>query len=392
LSTGTKISSLRKKLAPRKLSFINKLFLFFTISVCLLQVLCYVTPYVSPADFWPIAFLGLAYPYIFIVCVLNAIYWAIQWSKYFIIPFSVLLGGIYQIGAFFQLNITEPLKDNKSVARDSSLIKVMTYNVRVFDLYNWSHNKETRNEIFSLLEEENPDVLCLQEFYNDKEKKFKTHDTLITFLDANKSHIEYTKTLYGTHQWGIATYSKYPIVNKGVIKFGEKANNICIYTDLIISGDTVRVYNTHMQSVHFGYKDYKFIEDVRNNRETDELEGGKRILSRLKIAYEKRGEQAEWINKSITSCRYPLIVCGDFNDTPLSYSVKTVSSNLKDAYRESGNGFGRTYLGRFAPYRIDYIFHSPQLNTENYQVLPDELSDHYPVTALIRLNNGVKQE
>lgn len=386
MSNQTKISSLRKKIIKRKLSLVNRLFLFFTIGICLLQLLCYITPYVSPSAFWPLAFLGLAYPYVFIVCILTAIYWAIQWSKYFIIPFVVLIAGIYQIGAFFQISFTSSPSENKQVARDNSLLKVMTYNVRVFDLYNWTHNKETRNEIFSLLYEENADILCLQEFYNDKENKFKTHDTLVTFLEAKNGHIEYTKTLYKTHQWGIATYSRYPIINKGVIKFGEKANNICIYTDVIIADDTLRVYNTHMQSVHFGYKDYKFIEDIQNNRETDELEGGIRILSRLKNAYIKRGEQADLIYNSIKECKYPVIVCGDFNDTPLSYAVNKVSKNLKDSYREAGNGFGRTYLGRFAPYRIDYILHSPQLQTEGYKVLPDELSDHYPVTALIRIN------
>lgn len=328
--------------------------------------------------------MGLVYPYLFILNFTLLFYWLIQWKRFFIIPFSVLLVGAYFIGDLFQVNIPFKKVLNQKSFSNKRLIKVMTYNVRVFDLYNWTKNKETRNEIFNLLQEENPDIICFQEYYRDASLKFKTHDTLVTFLKASNAHIQITKTLHKTDEWGIATYTRYPIVNKGVIYFHNTANNICIYTDLKVNTtDTIRVYNLHLQSVHFSNKDYKFISDLLNRQKTDEIKGSKRILSLLKNAYIKRAQQADAVAAHIKQCKYPVLVCGDFNDTPLSYTYHTIKSNLSDCYKKAGSGFGKTYAGFFAPYRIDYILCSSQFNVLNFRVLPDELSDHYPVVSIL---------
>ncbi|MGZ3920826.1 MAG: endonuclease/exonuclease/phosphatase family protein, partial [Bacteroidia bacterium] len=208
--------------------------------------------------------------------------------------------------------------------------KVTSYNCMLFDLYNWSKNKQTRNSILNSLSEINPDILCLQEFYTSEEKgDYNNIDTLKALLNTNYYHAEFTTTLRGFDHWGIATFSRYPVVNQGKIMFDTRANNICIFTDLLINKDTVRVYNIHLQSISFSKQDNKFLEEVVSDKDAeDEMEKSKNILRRLKRAFVKRARQAEMISLHMKTCRYKIIICGDFNDTSASFAYQKLSSGL----------------------------------------------------------------
>ncbi len=267
-------------------------------------------------------------------------------------------------------------------------IKVMSYNSMLFDLYNWSKNKQSRNIILTTLAEENPDVLCLQEFYTSEEKgDFNNIDTVTNLLSTKNSHIEYTTTLRKVDHWGIATFTKYPIVKKGKIEFDTRTNNICIYTDVLIDKDTVRIYNMHLQSISFSKANYKFIDAIQNDTTDvkDEMENSKSILRRIKRAFVKRAKQADAIALHIATCRYKIILCGDFNDTPASYVYKTIKGEMNDAFTEAGSGFEQTYAGTFPRFRIDYILYSDSFICKNYHHLPETLTDHYPIVGYLSL-------
>ena len=174
-------------------------------------------------------------------------------------------------------------------------IKVMDYNCMLFDLYNWSHNKQSRKIIFEMLQSESPDILCLQEFYTSEQPKdFHNADTLVSFLKTKNIHTEYTTTLRTFDHWGVATLTKYPMVRKGKIVFNTKSNNICIYTDVLINKDTVRIYNAHLASISFGKKEYKFIDGLNNKEYNDsDLVESKNIIKRLRNGFIKRAEETE---------------------------------------------------------------------------------------------------
>ncbi len=253
----------------------------------------------------------------------------------------------------------------------------------LFDLYDWKKNTESRNKILNSLTEINPDILCLQEFYTSEEKgDFNNIDTVKNLLHTPYYHTEFTVTMRNFDHWGVATFSKYPIINKGKLIFNTKSNNICIYTDVIINKDTVRIYNIHLQSISFSKADTKFLDDVVSDKDAqEEIENSKNILRRLKRGFTKRTKQVDMIALHIKNCKYKIIICGDFNDTAASYSYQTLSKNLNDAFIEKGIGFGRTYAGKWPQFRIDYILHSNTLICKNYQRYSETFTDHFPITA-----------
>jgi endonuclease/exonuclease/phosphatase family metal-dependent hydrolase len=175
-------------------------------------------------------------------------------------------------------------------------------------------------------------------------------------------------------------------VGRHSVHFSKKGGNIFIATDIKIKDDTIRVFNTHLESVRFAWKDYKFIENLnKEDVEQNEIEGGITILKRLKKAFQQRANQVRLLKDAMRKSPHPVILCGDFNDTPSSYTYGILSRGIKDAFRESGNGFGKTYTGPFPSFRIDYILHDKSFDSREYRTITEKLSDHYPISCRMSL-------
>lgn len=362
-----------------KRSAAGKLLFLFSIATAGVLLMGICASYISPAKYWLPAFFGLTFLYVYPINFLFVIYYALRKRKHILIPlipavlgFTIILHSInfWSVG-------------NKQQPTD---IKVMTYNVRLFDLYNWSHNRETRAKMFDYLTAEAPDIACFQEYYTEDSDVFRNTDTLVEILKTKYYHYSYTThRVHNTKHWGIIMFSKYPIINKGEINFNTKGSNTTTFADLLINKDTVRIYNAHLESIRFKKPDYEYVADFKDNVEEKNWSGLRRIYNRLKNAFIKRSAETDHISNHMKACNYPIIFCGDFNDPPSSYSYSCFSGFLEDAFKQGTAGFGATYNGPFPAFRIDYILHSPQLKVTGFKVVPNDLSDHFPVVATFKI-------
>jgi len=284
---------------------------------------------------------------------------------------AILLGWNY-IASYIQV----PTKKAKSETAEKEF-SILSFNVRLFDLYDWNKGKNTSAQIFEFINNEEFDVVCFQEFYTKNNGEL-TEDSVRKILSKSYyKHIEYTIE-NNNYNYGIATYSRYPIVNRGVINFSNSSNST-IYTDIKKGNDTIRIFNNHLQSIRFNKNNYSFISNSKILKDDERLKEIKDISYRLRDAFIKRASQANIISNYIESSPFPVIVCGDFNDVPVSYTYKKMKTNLNDSFIEAGRGIGTTYMGKFPSFRIDYIFHSKDVECVDFEIPDVKLSDHYPI-------------
>jgi endonuclease/exonuclease/phosphatase family metal-dependent hydrolase len=166
--------------------------------------------------------------------------------------------------------------------------------------------------------------------------------------------------------------------------------DFCLITDIKFPHDTLRVLNTHLESVRFGKEDYNFVKDLKdsdNPKNSDFIQGGSRkIFSKMKMAYIKRVEQIGKLTEIIDHSPYAILLVGDFNDTPVSFAYHQVSKRLNDSFVEAGTGIGQTYAGMIPILRIDYIFASESIKIKRFETIRKEFSDHYPIIAWATLS------
>lgn len=343
-------------------------------------LMSYGAAYVSPDVAWLFPFFGLTYFFWLIVNVLFVLVWLILKWKYALLGLAVLLLGtpLHLRQTFFRFS--QPAEE---VGPES--MKVMSYNVQLFGLYNWKDNKKHRNEMFRFLRKADPDVACFQEYFYEETDYFETTDTLVKILDADNVHFESASSLHGTHHWGAATFSRYPIINKGKIKFEKTKGNICLYSDIVKGKDTLRIFNVHFESNHLETEKIDRLAEGDSTARIIAMD----MFRALRSSYKKRAKQVQLVREAVEKSPHPVILCGDFNDTPMSYTYTEISHGLTDAFLESGTGLGFTYAGKIPFLRIDYILHDKRLSSQNFKVIKDKkLSDHYPVECIFKFDEG----
>jgi len=340
------------------------------------------TAYISPAYTSSFALIGYAFPVLWLFNFFLFVFWLVKRRWHALIPLIALLITWTQWEHTFQW------KGETVIAKDlNQPLKVMSFNVRIFDFYDMIGD-DTHERIFDLIRSENPDVLCLQEFYTVKGHKTFNENYILRRLNQFKyKHIEYRAGRKGSRNFGLVTFSKYPIIEKNSLKF-EQTDNFSIQTDIDAYGHRIRVFNNHLESIKFSRQQLNFLDSLNYQNDRERNDKIKAITNKLSTAIEHRAVQAENIGRHITNSPYPAIVCGDFNDTPVSYVYRQMRGQLTDAFVASGRGFGGTYNGELPSFRIDYIFHDKRFKSYNFQRLKVNLSDHYPIVTTLELQPG----
>jgi endonuclease/exonuclease/phosphatase family metal-dependent hydrolase len=332
--------------------------------------------FLHPGISWIPAFFGLAYPFWFFLNLMFILFWLfIRW-KYSTVSAVALALTWMAWSNMFAFHFSGNEKNTKQQ------LKVMSFNVRNFDLYNWKNNEKTLDNMLQLILVQQPDVLCLQEFFNADSGKFQTIRRITA--EAGLTFYRFEKTVEREHYgaWGVATFSRYPITGSEGFRFENSKFNAALYTDVKMDSSTLRIFNAHLQSVYFSQGDYEYIEQISRDQDL-QVKPTRQILQKVKQGFIKRAPQAEQLAEAIAQSPLPVILCGDFNDTPVSFSYHLLSSSLQDAFVKGGWGYSPTYTGSVFPFRIDFILADKKLSVLHYQTIRQKLSDHYAIACTI---------
>ena len=254
------------------------------------------------------------------------------------------------------------------------LLKICTYNVGAFSLSKGGSMAETVENIHRFIEEHSPDIVCLQEYYT------KDIGNLPSLFEQYPYVHNHLFGVEGSTMFGNMILSRYPIIDSGKLLF-EDSGNLCIYADISHPGATIRVYNAHLESHAIS-----FTTLIKNIREGKKLyEEMYKVHGKVATRFKKRALQVDAIVEHFQKTPYPAIICGDFNDTPMSYTYHNLTKNRKDSFKESGKGFSATYSVFWPLLRIDYILYPEPFMSISHTSPRVDYSDHYPVISEIIL-------
>jgi vancomycin resistance protein VanJ len=333
----------------------NKFVFVINSLAAFLLLISYILPYIEPKSFAMLSVLSLSVPLLLLLNFIFLIYWLLRVKKQLLLSLIVLLLGWNHINTMYKFSASKQVEDPNNIS-------VISYNVRLFNVFNWSPSKTVKEDIVAFIQKEKPDILCLQEY---------TRGTPVKFEGYYSFNATYTKIAKG----GLAIYSRFPIINSGSLEFPNTSNN-AIFMDVVKLKDTLRIYNLHLQSS--GIK-----TDVANLKK----ESSGEIFKQVSTTFKAQQEQVELFLKHKSKCTYKTIITGDFNNTAYSYIYKEIKGDdFNDTFEEAGNGFGRTYDFKFFPLRIDYILTDKNITVNSFNTYDIKLSDHYPIKATLKLH------
>lgn len=353
-----------------------KVKILFTLNILagLALLLAYLSVVVNPGKIAFLAFFGLAYPYLLLVNIIFLIIWAINFKKQAFLSLLIIFIGLNHLNNYIRF---------QKAGTGEFDFRLLSYNIRLFNHYDSDKNSE--REIIDYLKSAGTDIICLQEFYINGDVSNVKSSFAGQLNNDYKVHSKFFP-IKGSRHYGIATFTVFPIVGQGDIRHPNSAS-LSIYTDIIIEKDTFRIYNNHLQSFKLRRMESSLIEEIYSSEQENTMKGIVDLSFSLKQGFAGRAHQANTLKEHISASPYPVIVCGDFNDTPISYTYRKIRKGLKDSFVESGRGAGFTYKGKYPSNRIDYILFDDRLMSGGFNIDRVKYSDHYPVTAFFSLRD-----
>jgi endonuclease/exonuclease/phosphatase family metal-dependent hydrolase len=363
-------------------------YIVFVVTIVIIAgvLLSWAARWINPATYGAMAALGLVMPLLFAANFLCLLYWIIRWKKMALAPLTVVLLFVWGVTMYFKPSITQSYADT---SRDRSLVTVMSYNVHGMSKSVVADGRTSwipmMDSIIAVVDSLRPSILCMQEFQTTHKYPSRYFEDALPYLAYNRVH--YNVSTGENMGGGMAIYSRYPVARSGHFDL-EGSDKSILWADIAVSGDTVRVFNAHLQTTSITGTDQEFIENmdfVSDSTRTPKL---RRMVGKLRDNFVIRAAQADTLARHIDLSPYPVIVCGDFNDTPVSYTYRQIGKGLRDGFREAGSGYGYSYRGFFNLLRIDYILHSKSIECVEYRSPEFDYSDHNPVTARLRLHKN----
>jgi len=353
---------------------LHKVFLAVNILFASALLISYLAVHINPEDFTFPAFFGLAYPYLLLINIVIAVIWAVNLKFEAFISVVVIAIGFTHLSNYIKFR--KPRIDKEGT------FMVMSYNIRLFNYFENQKNTDTEKKVLAYIKARQPDILCLQELFINGNATIKDEEFKNAFGGKYYSHIK----LIGSGKnryYGIATYTRFPIVRKGEI-IHPGSSSLSIYSDILIQKDTFRVFNIHLQSFRLKRMERSFVEELIASEDKQTMNEIRSLSVRLKNGFVLRALQSQVVKDYINRSPYPVIVIGDFNDTPVSYSYRKIRKGLNDSFVRSGYGAGFTYRGNYPPNRIDYILYDNKLVSINFEITKVKYSDHYPIIAYLK--------
>lgn len=333
----------------KNLGLIDKFIFILNSLFATLLLLSYLNYYISPNTITFFSLISLVIPVLIVINLLFAVYWLIRLKKQILLSLFVLAIGYQYIAKFYTFREKEVLMTDD--------VKIMSYNVRMFNLYNWINEKNVDEKIYDFINAKDPDILCIQEYHSSLKKGLKYP-------------YEYVKISNENNHFGHAIFSKFKIINSGSLNFSNSGNN-AIFADIIKNRDTIRVYNIHLESLNLSPKEDYFTQ-----------ENSEKFRRRVEKAFKIQENQAILIADHIKKTNLKSIICGDFNNTAFSWVYHHLKKGKNDAFEVAGKGFGRTYDYKL-PVRIDYILTDDLIKVNNFKTYEVKFSDHFPIMARI---------
>lgn len=330
-------------------------------------LLCAYSPYISPVRHPVWACAGLFFPLFMGLNAVLFVAWICLRSWIALFPLAVFALGWDSLRTYFPLNLTQ--------SPERKTIKVLTYNTQGLAA---AEGTEGGHSVLEYLRDSNADILCMQEF------RTGSHATQQQVDEALKTYPYHEVTRFEGGNV-VACYSRYPILSAERIRYTSHFNGSMLYR-LEIDGDTVMVINNHLESNKLDNEDKRMYKSLlKSPDETKVKTEGKHLLLKLAEASAIRAPQADSVAQAIVRnhTRY-MVVCGDFNDSPVSYAHRVIGKGLHDAFVEAGVGPGFTYNQNRLYFRIDHIFASPAFRVCECKVDRNiRASDHYPVWCIL---------
>lgn len=338
----------------------------------ILTLTAYHSCYLSPLDYFWAGFWALSVPGWLVANLFFVLHWFLQKSWKGIVSTLVLALGYSFIVSTIRFQLGGEKKKNHHT------FSVLSYNVKVFNVYNHLQGKDSINakKLIQQVAEDSSDIKCLQEFFC--EDSSKVFNTIAKIKEKGKYQYVISPQKSERHNYfGIAIFSKYPIVRSGEIKFAKSLNR-GQFADIVVKKDTIRIYNIHLQSISldeekmFDSESYEQLKKNYNN-----------IFLQILRGFRLRAKQTALVLAHIEKSPYPVIVCGDFNDTPYSYTYKRFREKLLNAFEEKGSGLDFSYNGKIFFLRIDNQFFSSKLNIHFFETDRSfNYSDHFPLRGI----------